>query len=239
MGVLFVASSLPVGPIKTPAVEHVIVLHGLARSGASMRKMAAALKAANYSVDNVHYDSRSAGIHELAEKVVARALASAAAQRAPLVHFVTHSMGGILVRSYLSRHHVSNLGRVLMLGPPNQGSEVVDNLREWGLFQWINGPAGRELGTGGDSVPVALGRVDFPVGIIAGDRSVNWINSLMIPGPDDGKVSVESTKIEGSVDHIVVHATHPFIMNHKEAIRQTLEFLQNGSFDHKSRVRNI
>jgi hypothetical protein len=77
-----------------------------------------------------------------------------------------------------------------------------------------------------------LGEVDFSVGIIAGDRSINWINSMMIPGPDDGKVSVVSTDVEGRLDHIVIHATHPLIMNNAEAIRQTLEFLKNGSFDH-------
>jgi hypothetical protein len=88
------------------------------------------------------------------------------------------------------------------------------------------------LGTEDDSVPLSLGEVDFSVGIIAGDRSINWINSMMIPGPDDGKVSVVSTEVEGRLDHIVIHATHPFIMNNAEAIRQTLEFLKNGSFDH-------
>jgi hypothetical protein len=197
-----------------------------------METMAAAIAAEGYTVGNVDYDSRSAGVRELAETAVGGSLVSPEAQNASQVHFVTHSLGGILVRIYLSEHEIPNLGNVVMLGPPNQGSEIVDVLREWQLFDWINGPAGRELGTEDDSVPVSLGEVDFSVGIIAGDRSINWINSMMIPGPDDGKVSVVSTEVEGRLDHIVIHATHPFIMNNAEAIRQTLEFLKNGSFDH-------
>ena len=144
---------------------------------------------------------------------------------------MTHSLGGILVRSYLARHEISNLGRVMMLGPPNQGSEVVDKLGSWWLFQKLNGPAGNELGTGPDSTPNKLGAANFCLGIIAGDRSINWINSLLIPGPDDGKVSVERTKLAGMTDHIVIHATHPFLMRNRSVINQTIYFLENGAFE--------
>jgi triacylglycerol lipase len=222
---------------KIDAADHVVVLHGLARSAASMETMAQALEEHGFSVDNIDYDSRSAGVHELAESVVGRAVETDAAVNAAHVHFVTHSMGGILVRDFLANHRVENLGRVVMLGPPNQGSEVVDNLREWEIFKWINGPAGSELGTDEESVPLTLGDVDFPLGIIAGDRSINWINSMMIPGPDDGKVSVENTRVEGGVDHLVVHATHPLIMNHDEVIRQTIRFLEMGSFEHEGQEK--
>ena len=122
-----------------------------------------------------------------------------------------------------------------MLAPPNQGSEVVDKLGWLFLFKWINGPAGNELGTDKNSTPNKLGPANFPVGIIAGDRSINWINSLLIPGRDDGKVSVERTKLAGMSDHIVIHATHPFIMQNREVIRQTIQFLRSGNFDHAIR----
>jgi hypothetical protein len=117
-----------------------------------------------------------------------------------------------------------------MLGPPSGGSEVVDRLRSWWLFKKINGPAGAELGTGDDSVPRSLGPVTFETGVIAGDRSINWINSLMIPGPDDGKVSVEHTKVAGMKEHLVLHATHPFLMRNPQAIQATLRFIRNRSF---------
>jgi triacylglycerol lipase len=148
------------------------------------------------------------------------------------IDFVAHSLGGILIRSYLAHHSISLLGRVVMLAPPNAGSEVVDKLGWLFLFKWINGPAGNELGTDTNSTPNKLGPVNFPVGIVAGDHSINWINSLLIPGRDDGKVSVERTKLAGMTDHIVIHATHPFIMSNCEAIRQTVQFLRTGSFDH-------
>ena len=117
-----------------------------------------------------------------------------------------------------------------MLGPPNQGSEVVDELGDLRLFTAINGPAGRQLGTGPDSVPSALGPVDYPVGVIAGDRSINWINSAMIEGPDDGKVSVERTRVAGMGDHLVIHAAHPFLAVDDVAIRETIRFLRSGRF---------
>jgi hypothetical protein len=124
-----------------------------------------------------------------------------------------------------------------MLGPPNQGSEVVDRLGSLWLFSAVNGPAGRELGTGTNSAPNKLGAPSFSVGVVAGKRSINWINSLLIPGPDDGKVSVKRTRIPGMADHIVVPATHGLMMRKREVIRQTTKFLQDGAFDHSREAR--
>ncbi|MEI8038334.1 MAG: alpha/beta fold hydrolase [Verrucomicrobiota bacterium] len=212
------------------AMEGVVVLHGLCRSSASMRPLAAALAAAGYAVENVDYPSRGAGVAVLSEDAIGAALRSARLAGCQRVHFVTHSLGGILVRSYFARHREPRLGRVVMLGPPNQGSEVVDHLKNWRIFQVINGPAGGELGTDRDSVPRRLGPVSFELGVIAGDRSINWINSWLIPGSDDGKVSVASTRVAGMRDHLVVHATHPFLMKNRQVIAATLRFLATGAF---------
>jgi len=211
--------------------EAVILLHGLVRTDRSMTKMAAALESEGYVVLNVGYPSRSATIQELAETVISEALADPAITNTTTIHFVTHSLGGILVRQYLHNNKIDNLGRVVMLGPPNQGSEVVDNLGELALFQAMHGPSGNQLGTDTNAIPHALGPVDFELGIIAGNRSINWINSLiMINGPDDGKVSVEHTKVEGMTDHITIRATHPYLMRNHHAIRHTIQFLQSGHF---------
>lgn len=217
--------------MASPDTEHVILLHGLMRGPGSMEKMADALTEAGYSVDNRAYPSREQEIMALAESVIEAALATSEAREATRIHFVTHSMGGILIRAYLNRHRPEKLGRVVMLAPPNQGSEVVDQLRDWRVFEWMNGPAGQELGTDEDSVPNQLGPVDFPLGVIAGDRRINWINSTMLPGPADGKVTVEATRVDGMTDHLVMQVTHPFIMKHADVITQTLAFLQNGRFD--------
>ena len=210
--------------------EVVVLLHGLARSDRSMKKMASALVAEGYDVINVDYPSRKAPIETLATVVIAPVLAGAKANRATRIHFVTHSLGGLLVRQYLKEHAIARLGRVVMLGPPNQGSDLVDILGSNWLFTAINGPAGQQLGTKRDSVARQLGVVNFELGVIAGDRSINWINSLMITGPDDGKVSVERTKAAGMKAHLIIHATHPYLMKNSQAIRETIHFLREGRF---------
>lgn len=214
------------------AREHVILLHGLCRTKAAMAPMAEALTRAGYVVHNIDYPSRTAPIAQLADDAIGPALAECHAQGAEKIHFVTHSLGGILVRSYFSRHAPdAALGRVVMLGPPNQGSEVVDRLRGWWVFKKVNGPAGQELGTDAASTPNRLGPANFTVGIIAGHRSINWINSaMMIPGPDDGKVSIAHTKLAGMTDHIVLPTTHPFMARNRAVIAHTLAFLAHGSF---------
>ena len=203
-----------------------------------MDLMERALSEAGYKVLNVDYPSRSASVSESGEVVVGKAVEDCQRAGAAKIHIVTHSLGGILVRSYLSQHTITNLGHVVMLSPPNQGSEVVDTLGSLRIFKLINGIAGSELGTGTNSTPNQLGPATFTVGIIAGDRSINWINSAMIRGSDDGKVSVEHTKLEGMTDHIVIHATHPFLMRNKTSIRQTIHFLRNGQFDRPTTPKN-
>jgi pimeloyl-ACP methyl ester carboxylesterase len=214
------------------AQEYVVLLHGLCRSSRSMEPMRKSLVGAGYCVTNLDYPSRTGTVEELSESTIGSALDDCRARGADKIHFVTHSVGGILVRSYFARHSARDLGRVVMLGPPNQGSEVVDRLGSWRVFSFINGPAGQELGTSADSLPNRLGAPTFCVGIIAGNRSINWINSLLIPGPDDGKVSVVRTKLSGMADQMVIAATHPFMMRNREVVHQTIEFLQNGRFDH-------
>lgn len=210
--------------------EGVILLHGLCRSSSSMKPMERFLKAEGYTVLNVDYASRIHSVKDLAAKVIPEALHDPCFYDSVRIHFVTHSLGGILVRSYFSSHQPGKLGRVVMLGPPNQGSEVVDQLKSWWLFKALNGPAGSELGTDLHSSPNSLGPVNFDLGVIAGDRSINWINSLWIQGPDDGKVSVEKTKVMGMKAHRVIHTTHPFMMKNRAAFNETLAFLKNGTF---------
>jgi len=208
----------------------VILLHGLARSKTSMATMEKKLKQAGYSVLNQGYPSRKKNIQYLANDHIPPAIQVCLNNGAKKIHFVTHSMGGILVRYFLKYHCLDELGNVVMLSPPNAGSEIVDIFRSFCLFKWLNGPAGQQLGTSPGDLPHQLGDTRFHPGIITGDRSINLILSRIIPGPNDGKVSVERAKVKGMGDFRVIHATHPFIMKHPEAIALTLHFLKHGSF---------
>lgn len=218
---------------KNNSKECVILLHGLARSSRSMSKIAEKLSLEKYITINHDYPSTKFAISELAEKEIPIALKKCALKKAQKIHFVAYSMGGILVRYYLQENEIKNLGRVVMLGSPNQGSEVVDKLSNVPGFEAINGPAGNELGTDSESVPNKLGPANFELGVIAGNSSVNLILSQLIPGEDDGKVSVERTKLEGMKDFLVMPHSHPFIMKSDEVIDQVIYFLRNGKFSQK------
>jgi len=208
----------------------VVLLHGLKRSENSLWLMEKALDRAGYRTLNSDYPSAEAPVAELAERYVTPAVAACGDDR---VHFVTHSMGGILVREWLAVHHPARMGRVVMLGPPNQGSELIDTLGRVRSMSWIVGPAGMQLGTDAGSAPNTLGPARFDVGVIAGSSSWNPLYSWVIGGVDDGKVSVASTVLPGMRDHIVVPTSHTFIMNNPLVIAETLEFLAKGKFDHE------
>lgn len=205
----------------------VVLLHGLARTDASFTVMEAVLQRQGYRTVAPEYPSTEAEVRALARMVVPSAIAQCGARP----HVITHSMGGILMRVAEDEGYLQDVSRVVMLGPPNHGSELVDALSDLTLFDWINGPAGRQLGTGEDAVPASLGPITFESGVIAGSRSLNPFFSQIIPGDDDGKVSVDSTKVDGMAAHIVLPVTHTYMMNDLQVIAQTLQFLETGAFD--------
>jgi len=192
--------------------------------------MAKVLQEAGFTTVNVDYPSQSGSIEVIAPIAVGLGLDRCRETGATRIHFVTHSLGGILLR-YQNKHApIPDLGRVVMLAPPNQGSELIDKTRDWPGFEILTGDAGAQLGTDAASMPALLGSVDFELGVIAGTGTINIFASAMLPDEDDGKVSVASTRIDGMDDFLVVGSSHHYIMRSDVVFRNTVSFLRNGKF---------
>lgn len=212
--------------------DTIIFLHGIARTSASMRKLADFFANKGYKTINVDYPSTKFQLSELVEFVrptVERAAHDAEEGR---LHFVGYSMGGLLIRALLKRYRPHNLGRVVMFGTPNHGSEVADFVKKWPLYRRFYGPAGQQLITDQTEIAALFDKVDYELGIIAGDRSIDPVSSAIIGfnRPNDGKVSVESTKLAGAAGHIVIPATHTFFPLNRTMWKQAASFLETGSF---------
>ena len=207
--------------------ETVIILHGLGRTQRSMAKIARAVKGQGYHVVNINYASRKDDLNTIIETRLKPIVeANIVAKK---VHFVTHSMGGILVRKYLDLYPLKNIGNVVMLAPPNRGSELVDRLGKNFFYRWVLGPAFLELSTDSASVPNQLPLPNYSVGVIIGTKSLNPYFSAIIPGEDDGKVSTFSAILPGR-PYIKLPVSHTWIMTNSEVIKNTLYFLKHSGF---------
>lgn len=221
---------------ETKRYEAVILLHGLGRTARSMQPVERMLKHEGYKVYNLNYPSTEKTIEDITQEHLAPLVEECLSENPLKLHFVAHSLGNIVIRNFLKDKKVSLPVRHVMLGPPNQGSEVVDKLGGWRLFKWLNGKAGQQLGTDADSVPLNLPPVEVETGVVAGSWTINPLLSLIIPGPDDGKVSLERARVEGMKDYIVVKVPHTFLMNDHRVFALIKSFLRNGKF-HESNIK--
>jgi len=214
-----------------PRDEGVVLLHGIGSTSRSMRKLERSLQQAELATLNLSYASRKKPLELLAEDIHP-AITEFAEATPGRLHFVGHSMGGLLARVYVASHRPSRLGRVVMLGTPNGGSEVADLLQRSPLYRGFYGPAGLQLTTKQDDTLALLPPVDYAVGIVAGTRALDPIAwRFVLPRPNDGRVSVARSKLPGMADHIAIKATHTGLPYHRLAISQTIAFLSEGRFD--------
>lgn len=217
--------------VASPALSKdcVILLHGLARVSNAMGELETKLNRAGYEVANINYPSRKHSVPELADMAIEEGLATCNEKTDEKIHFVVHSMGGILLRYYLSTHELPKLGRSVMLGTPNQGAELVDHLRSWPGFS-ILGPGAVSLGTDENGIVHEMGAVDFELGVIAGNININPLASLLLKSDSDSVVTVESTRIDGMKEHLVLPVIHTTMMRNNRLIDHAIHFLKTGNF---------
>jgi pimeloyl-ACP methyl ester carboxylesterase len=215
--------------LQVDQVDQVVLLHGLARSDRSMRPLAKRLAEAGFEVTNLDYPSTRMEPDALTA-LIDEVIEQCCVDETIAVHFVTHSLGGILVRAYLDENRPPNLGRVVMLAPPNKGSEIVDLLGDTWLFEKILGPTATQLGTSEESLPNRIGPPTYELGVIAGNKVLNPIGAWLLSGQHDGTVSTESAKLEGMSSFLVLPENHSFIMNDPEVATEVIYFLRNGKF---------
>ena len=209
--------------------KFVVLLHGMKRSASSLGKIEKHLKSNGYRTINIDYPSSEQTVEELSE-FIHKEITRRYFDKSRNIHFVTHSMGGILARYYIKKHRPANLARVVMLAPPNQGTEMSDFLQGTKIFESFFGPAGTQMGTNEKSIVHSLGPADYELGVIMGNISLNPIASVVVPGDDDGLVSHERSKVEGMKDSIILRTAHSLIMFNKEAHKQIIHFLIDGKF---------
>jgi pimeloyl-ACP methyl ester carboxylesterase len=216
----------------------VVLLHGIAGRSLLLRRLENALQRAGFATLNIDYESRKKPLEQLAEDIHPAITAFASVDTGP-IHFVTHSMGGLLARVYIAKYRPARLGRVVMLGTPNGGSEIADRFKDVALYRSYFGPAGLQLATTQHGTLAALPRLDYPVGVIAGNRFLDPISALfLLPWPNDGRVSVESSKLADMTDHTMVRASHMGLVLHPASIRQTITFLREGRFERGRPLRH-
>ena len=212
--------------------ETVVLLHGLTRTKSSMAYLKYRLTREGYEVVDISYPSRKMPPEELVAFVDNR-MRDLGLEQEERVHFVTHSLGGLIVRGLSQSGWQAHIGRVVMLGPPNHGSELVDVFGEVKMFRHAFGLTGKSLGTKAEDFPNRLEAAQFELGVIAGNRSINPVGSFLLPGDDDGFVSVDAARLRGMTDFIVLPVNHSTLILNPVVADQTVSFLSSGAFERR------
>ena len=231
-GAYFLVRISPVLTTDNTGADKVVLLHGFGRSDMSMLVLNSALTEAGYDVYSLDYPSTDEAPEALVE-IIGADINSCCNDATETVHFVGHSFGGLLLRDYLGRHNPENLGRVVLMGTPNKGSELADDdlgiAAQETLLEWA-GPSAQALHTGPEGYPASLPAPEYMVGVIAGNLG-NHMSDKWLPTPNDGVVSVDSARLDGMTDFIDVAVTHWDMRSDPVVARLVIDFLRHGRFN--------
>lgn len=213
-----------------PLNECVVLVHGLWRSGFAMNSIASDLEEHGYDTVSIDYPSTQLEIPVLAERHLSDGLNECREKGAKHIHLVTHSMGGILARQYLQTKRLPKGGKVVMLSPPNQGSELSEKFGDSWWYKWIVGPAGISLSQKRNGIIPRLKEIEEPVGVIAAYRNWSLWPESWLPTPNDGTVSVQSMRLAEMDDFVLVNSGHAMMRFNRETQYQIRHFLAKGTF---------
>jgi triacylglycerol lipase len=211
--------------------DYVVVIHGLAWVRDTLKPTAKHLQDEGYQVVRFKYDSRQTLDEPALAQEITHLLQTECPDPTRRIHFVAHSMGTVVTRSYLQQHSLPNLGQVVLMAPPNQGTELADAIGKSKLLQEIFGRGAIALGTDASSLPNRLAPPTYSPGVIMGDRSMFWPTSWMLPGRDDGVIAVERGKLPGMGGFIVLPANHIRLPGDVSVLRAMDAYLRTGTFE--------
>lgn len=209
-----------------PEDDTVVLLHGMGRTSVSLWILEARLEKAGYSVLKFSYSASAESLDEMSARLDTFLREEVQTGR---YHFIGHSLGNIIVRNAFKRKLRPGLGRMVMLAPPNEPAFMAEAFREMPLYQWLSGDSGQKLSSEEFYKTLPVPGIEF--GVIAGDRG----HGLITNEANDGIITVESTKLPGMKDWILLHHTHTFLMNSRDTAEQCVHFLKNGAFKHPAR----
>lgn len=218
-------------PKHNQPTDTVVLIHGLMRSRRSMWMVGMWLKYRGYRVVSIGYPSMRMSIADTVAKYIEPRLARLKLEPGARVHFVTHSLGGIVFRAWAARRDAAfPMGRAVLLAPPNRGSEIMDELGQWRWVRWLLGPVSAELGTGAASTPNSLGPLPENTGIIMGNRDRMPFFRRLLNAESDGVVTIASAQGDGAAEFTLLPTDHTLIILQPAVIRAVHRFIRSGSF---------
>ncbi len=211
--------------------DTVVLIHGLGRTWRSLLGLRFCLWRAGYKTVSIRYPSRRVSVAAAVDGWLSPALKRLRVPAGARVHFVTHSLGGILFRAWAAgRDPGFPLGRSVLLVPPNQGSEVLAHLARKRWVRRLLGPVVEELGTDESSTPRRLGAVPPGTGILMGNKPMTPLFRHLLGPESDGIVTVSGGWVDGQADFMIAPADHTFIMWRPQVVRAVVRFLSEGRF---------